>query len=82
MDPPDTGARVPKTSLQLPGFDVLYRNQPVVAAALGLAEASSVAPLLVTAVAPTVRTVGAPGTVNEKMEPNAVPEALETIAQK
>ncbi len=54
----------------------------MVADALGLAEPSSVAPLLVTLVALLVTTAGAPGTVNERIEPNAVPEALETMAQK
>ena len=33
--PPEAGALVPKVSLQVPGFVVLYLNQPVAEAPLG-----------------------------------------------
>jgi hypothetical protein len=49
--PPLAGARVPNASLQVPGFAVLYRNQPVAVAPLGLAEPFKVAELEVTTVA-------------------------------
>lgn len=36
-EPPEAGTRVPKESLQVPGFEVLYLKYPVVAPLLGLA---------------------------------------------
>jgi hypothetical protein len=79
--PPAEGARVPNASLQLPGFTVLYRNQPVVVSWFGFAEPLSVAPVLVTEVAATVDTVGADAVVNDITEPKPVPTAFEAMAQ-
>ena len=56
--PPLLGALVPNESLQLPGWLVLYRNQPVAEVPFGSAEPLRVAALLVTEVAAPVETVG------------------------
>ena len=80
--PPITGALVPNMSLQVPGSELLYRNQPVVASLFGLAEPFSVADIGVTEVAVAVVTDGAEGAAtNESTLPNDVPELLDAIAQ-
>ena len=81
--PPLAGRRVPKLSLQLPGSVAPKRNQPVVSSPRGFAVPLSWAPLSVSIDAGSVVTSGgAAGVVNDNTEPNDVPSALETIAQK
>ena len=53
------GTRVPNVSLQVTGFVVETRNQPVVASPFGLPEPLSAADVLVTDVAADVAAVGA-----------------------
>src|SRR6185369_9702971 len=79
--PPLLGMRVPKLSLHEPGSVVLTRNQPVVAAPLGLAAPFSWAEVLVSADAAAVVTAGRSCVVNDTTEPNAVPSELDAIAQ-
>ena len=80
-EPPDTGAREPNVSLQLPGFVVAYRKYPVVAARFGLPEPFSVAVVEVTLVAATVVAVAGAAVVNDSTDPSAVPSVLCTMAQ-
>ena len=80
-EPPLTGARVPKTSLQVPGLVVLYRNQPVAAAPFGFEDPFSKADEVVTLVAAEVVAVGGNGVVKVKMEPKPVPTEFWAIAQ-
>ncbi len=54
----------------------------MVDAPFGFTSPFSVAELLVTSVAAFVVTVGDASVVNESTDPNAVPSALEAIAQK
>jgi hypothetical protein len=54
----------------------------VVTAATGVAAPCSVAELLVRLMVPLVTTTGLYGIVNDRTDPNAVPEALVTMAQK
>ena len=79
--PPEDGARVPPESTQVTGLAVKKRNQPVVAALLGLAAALSVALVATTAVAAPVVTVGAFKVVNCCTAPNEVPTTFCTMAQ-
>lgn len=67
--PPLLGVRVPKESSQVPGLLVLYRNQPVVVEASGVAEPWIVAELLVTFMVPVVTTKGAAGIVKDSTDP-------------
>jgi hypothetical protein len=67
--------------LQLPGFAVLYRNQPVVVSWFGVADPFSVAVVFVTSVAATVVTLGADAVLNDITDPKPVPAALEAMAQ-
>lgn len=76
------GTRVPKLSLHVPGFTVEYRKCPNVGSPFGLAEPFSVAELEVMAVAAEVVAVGAACVVKVSIVPNAVPSALEAMAQK
>jgi hypothetical protein len=78
--PPVVGARVPKVSLQVPGLVALYRNQPVVAAPLGLPDAFSVAPAPEMALAASVVTDGAEVT-KDSTAPNDVPIEFCAMAQ-
>ena len=80
-DPPLRGARVPKVSSHVPGFTVLYRNQPVAMAPLGSPVPFSEAEVEDTEVADVVVATGAEGVVKVKTEPNEVPTALDAIAQ-
>ena len=80
--PPDVGARVPKTSLHVPGFVVLYRNQPVEDDPFGIADPLTVAPVPEMAVAGVVVTAGAAVVVNESTVPNDAPATFCAIAQK
>lgn len=58
--PPDAGALVPNTSLQLPGIAELYLNQPVVETPLfGFAEPFNAAVVVATGLAVLVVTMGA-----------------------
>jgi hypothetical protein len=69
--------------LQVPGFDVLYRNQPVVAAPFGFAEPFRVAVAAATDVAACDVVAGASApVVNESTDPKLVPMLLLDIAQK
>lgn len=76
------GTRVPKRSLQTPGFVVAYRKYPNAAFRFGSPAPLIVADVAVTTVAGEVVAVGAVGVVNDKIAPNATPSALEAIAQK
>jgi hypothetical protein len=67
--------------LQLPGFTVLYRNQPVAAKPFGFADPLSVALELVTAVAAEVVTVGCDVVVNVITVPKLVPSEFDAMAQ-
>ena len=84
--PPEAGARVPKESLQEPGFVVLYLNQPSpeFPAPFGLTVPLSIAESTVILVAAFVVTVGNMGgseATKESTEPNDIPPAFEAIAQ-
>lgn len=81
-DPPLAGARIPNVSLQVPGLVVLYRNQPVVDAPLGVPEPFNNADAAVTPVAAAVVAVGGSGVVNCTSVPNAVPTEFCAMAQK
>lgn len=82
-EPPLTGARSPKVSLQVPGLVAEYRNQPVVAPPLGFAAPFRVTAVPVTFVALFVVTTGArAAVVNDRTEPKDVPIPLLAIAQK
>ena len=83
--PPIIGALVPNMSLQVPGSELLYRNQPVAVSPLGFAEPFSVAEVNVTAVAAEVVTLGVDpegAATNERTLPKEGPAVLEAIAQK
>ena len=70
--PPETGARVPKASSQLPGFVVLYLNQPVVNPPFGFAEPLRVADVDNTFIAALVVTDGADSVVEVEVLVNEV----------
>jgi hypothetical protein len=67
------GAREPNESLQVPGFVVEYRNQPIAIARFGIPEPFSCAAVLEMLVAATVVVVGGVGVVNVTTLPNVVP---------
>ena len=68
-------------SLQLPGFVALYRNQPVVAARLGVPLPFSVAEVDVRLVTTPVLTIGADGVTNVTTDPIPVPTPFCASAQ-
>jgi hypothetical protein len=79
--PPAAGARVPNASLQLPGFTVLYRNQPVAEVMFGFAEALMFAVVPVIPVAARVVTVGTADVENDSTEPKLLPTEFSAMAQ-
>jgi hypothetical protein len=76
-----SGAREPNLSSHVPGFVVLYRNQPVAEARLGLPEPLRFAEVLVRLFAAAVKAVGADGVMNVCTAPSAVPIELVASAQ-
>ena len=80
--PPLLGTRVPNASLHEPGFDASMRNQPVVAAPLGLMVPLSDAEVPPMPLAALVTTVGSvTSAVNDSRLPRPVPAELVAIAQ-
>ena len=79
--PPLVGARVPKVSLQAPGFVVENRNQAVAFAPFGVTEPLSTTLVFDRLETVDVVTVGAFGVVTDSNEPNVVPTELVAPAQ-